>query len=80
MEMPVSVLALYLIPVGSGRPSHVSRCRSTILGSVARQGIEVVSPAPAMMSGMIDLLKALSGSAKRKAKSRTNETQPRVLD
>lgn len=80
MEMPVSVLAMYLIPVGSGHSLHVSSCSSDMLGSVARHGMMAVSSAPATMFVMIDFLKAFSGSAERKAKSRTNETQPRGLD
>lgn len=45
---------------------HVLSCKFSRLGSVARQGMEALSPSRLRMLDTIDFLKGLSGSARKK--------------
>lgn len=62
--MPCSRLVLYCRPEAKALLEHVSKLSLSRLGSVAKQGMETVSPSRVRILFTIDLLKGLSGSAK----------------
>lgn len=64
--MPCSRLGEKWRPEARALLEHVLSCKFSRLGSVARQGMEALSPSRLRMLDTIDFLKGLSGSARKK--------------